>query len=256
MTRLAQQLGESPSSIHRLLTALVEHDYVARDEDRRYRLGVGVLKLANAFQHQNRLVMITKPYLTRLSAETRESVFLSELIGHEVICVANAESPGFVAVYMRLGQRAPYHAAASARAVLAYRAEAEQAWLLQAERLDAYTQRTPRTVAEAGAALEETRARGYAICDEELEVGLTAISVPVVGSKGDVAASLSLVAPQDRLSRAARLQTARSLAEVSHAISTELGCQIDDLMMVRDVDGVDPVHERTGPAELSVARSA
>ena len=56
VTMLAEQLGELPSTVHRLLAALLEHDYVAQTRDRRYRLGVGVLGLAHAFQRQDRLV--------------------------------------------------------------------------------------------------------------------------------------------------------------------------------------------------------
>ena len=78
VTMLAEQLGESPSTVHRLLAALLEHDYVAQTRDRRYRLGVGVLGLAHAFQRQDRLVSMARPYLSKIAAQTRESVYLAE----------------------------------------------------------------------------------------------------------------------------------------------------------------------------------
>jgi IclR family acetate operon transcriptional repressor len=237
VTRLAEQLGESPSTVHRLLVALMEHDYVSRDPDRRYHLGVGVQGLAFAFQRRDRMVALARPYLSAIVADTRESVFLAEQMGDDVICVASAESPRLLAFYMRLGQRTPYHAGASARAILAFKPQSEQLRLLHAEHLQAFTPRTPRSIAAAMAELEATRARGYAVCDEEMEVGVTAISVPVADATGNVTASLTLVAPQDRLAGPARLEAARLIARASRSISKELG------------------HGRTGGREASVRES-
>ena len=223
VTRLAERLSESPSTIHRLLVALMEHDYVARNPDRRYRLGVGVQGLAFAFQRKDRMVMLAKPYLSKVVADTRESVFLSEQIGDDVICVASAESPGLLTFFMRLGRRTPYHAGASARAILAFKPTSEQLRLLSAQRLERYTPRTPSSISAARAALDATRARGYAVCDEEMEIGVTAVSVPIVDATGNVGASLTIVAPQDRLAEPARHEAAELLSSVSRSISTELG---------------------------------
>ena len=143
VTKLAEQLGESPSTVHRLLAALLEHDYVAQTDDRRYRLGVGVLGLAHAFQRQDRLVSMARPHLSKLATQTRESVFLAERIGDDVVCVASAESPRLVSFFLRLGQRTPYHAAASARAILAFQEPAEQRRLLEAEGFVPFTDKTP-----------------------------------------------------------------------------------------------------------------
>jgi DNA-binding IclR family transcriptional regulator len=223
VTRLAHQLGESPSSVHRLLTALAAHDYVSQDPQKRYRLGIGVLGLAHAFQRQDTLVALAKPHLTRLVASTRESVFLSELIGDDVVCVASAESPRMLSFYMRIGQRTPYHAAASARAIIAFKPAPEQLRLMRAERIERFTDRTPTSVAEGLAVVREARAKGYAVCDEEMEVGVRAVSVPIADADGEVVASLTVVAPQDRLSGSAEVHAARTLAQASRAISFALG---------------------------------
>ena len=124
---------------------------------------------------------------------------------------------------MRLGQRTPYHAAASARAILAFQEPAEQRRLLEGEPFEPFTDKTPSNLHDAGAALALTRARGYAVCDEEMEVGVAAVSVPVVGIDGVIDASLTLVAPYDRLAPSARYAAACVLAEASLAIANDLG---------------------------------
>jgi IclR family acetate operon transcriptional repressor len=254
VTRLAEQLGESPSTVHRLLAALLEHDYVAQTEDRRYRLGVGVLGLAHAFQRQDRLVTMARPYLSKLAAQTRESVFLAERIGDDVICVASAESPRLLSFYLRLGQRTPYHAASSARAILAFQEPAEQRRLLETERFVSFTGKTPMTLHDAASALAVTRERGFAICDEELEVGVAAVSVPVMGINGVIDASLTLVAPYDRLGPSAWYPAACVLSDAAQAIAGDMGFDSTDgpvlpLPRAEAIAGIDV------PApELSIVR--
>ena len=248
VTRLAESLDESPSTIHRLLTALSRYDYVVRDGDRRYRLGVGVLSLANAFQRHDQLVIVAAPHLSRLVAETRESVFLSKRIGDDVVCVASVESPRPLKFYMGLGQRTPYHAASSARAILAFKPSSERKRLIEAEELEAFTPNTPRTVVAAMEALEATRSQGYAVCDGELEVGVTALSVPLATATGEIDASLTLVAPQDRLSGADRPEAARRLKQAGARISADLGYRTPTAI-------ADPFGEHTDAGRASAANA-
>jgi DNA-binding IclR family transcriptional regulator len=224
VVRLAELLGEPASSVHRLLVTLTARGYVIRDRDtRKYRLGSAVLKLAQAYQVRDMLVVIARPHLSALSAKTFESVFLAELVGDDVICVASSESPRPLSFYMRLGQRTPYHAASSARAILAYRTPEEQLRLMQAEHLERFTPLTPTTVTSALAELDRTRERGFAVCDQEMEEGVGALSVPVRNAQGEVHASVTLVAPQDRLTGPTRGELVSLLSSCASAVSAELG---------------------------------
>lgn len=222
--KIAEVLGAAPSSVHRLLAVLAGRGYVVQaDGSHRYRLGNAVLRLGQAYQHRNRLIAVATPYLAQLSARTLESVFLSELNRDHVICVASAESPRPLSFYMRIGARTPYHAASSARSILAFHPRDRQEALLQAEKMLRFTEFTPVTVADALAELVRTRERGYAICDQEMENGITALSAPIRTENGEVTASLTLVAPQDRLAGDARDLTARLLIDTASAISRDLG---------------------------------
>lgn len=222
--RLAEVLGEPPSSVHRLLAALADRGYVVKEPgSKRYRLGHAVLRLSRAHQQRNHLNTLATPHLARLSALTLESVFLAELVGDDVVCVASSESPRPLSFYMRVGQRTPYHAASSARAILAYQPVERQVALLGSERMERFTVLTPSTVDAARAALVTTRERGYAVCDQEMEEGITAISAPVHDADGHVTASVTLVAPQDRLLGDARDRIALLVIETAGAIAQELG---------------------------------
>lgn len=228
VTALSAELGEASSTVHRLLGALTDHGFVSREDgSRRYRLGPAVLRIGQAYQRQNDLVALATPHIRALSDRTMESVFLSQLVQDDVICVATAESPRMLSFYMRLGVRTPYHAASSARAILAWQPVARQVALMRRERLERFTVRTPMTVEGALDELERTRIRGYAICDQEMEAGITALSAPVRGMDGAVTASVTVVAPQDRLVEEKRAAFAGWLMWSAGSISGDLGYQGD-----------------------------
>jgi IclR family KDG regulon transcriptional repressor len=223
VTQLGALVGEPASSVHRLLSVLVDSGYVIQDQARRYRLGPRVLSLSRAFERSNDLVGVVRPHIARLSAQTLESVFVSEQSGDDPICVAAQVSPRPVSLNMRLGERTPYHASASARAILAFQPYERQVRLMQAERLERYTDRTPTTVVDALAELRATADRGYAFCDQERELGVSAISAPVRGADGEVFASVTIIAPQDRLIGEERERVAQQLLAKAADISSELG---------------------------------
>ena len=233
VSELAREVGEAPSTVHRLLTALTQHDLAIQEADRRYRLGVAVLRLAQAFQRQDRLVTVASPFLHALSERTQESLFLSELIGDDVVCVASAESPRPLTYYMRPGGRLPYHASSSARAIIAFRPQELATRLVAQETLIAFTERTPTTAVGALREIERTYDRGYAICDDEMEVGVLALSVPVCNDH-EALASITIVAPTHRLEPKVRADIVCLLEEAASAIETSLGHRgVEHLLRLR-----------------------
>jgi IclR family acetate operon transcriptional repressor len=221
---LSAALGEPPPSLHRTLQVLVEHDLVVQDSDtKRYRLGPAILRLADACRQQSRLVTVAQPVLDSLRSELHEAVFLCELIDGRAVVVAVAESPRPLRSFMRLGQRMPFHAASSARAILAFQDPSCIQRLLQVDTLDRYTSRTKTGLGELQQELDLTRRRGYAVCDQEMEIGVKAIARPIRDSTGGVIGSVAVMAPRERLAGSGRGQGLRALAEAASSISVGLG---------------------------------
>jgi hypothetical protein len=103
-------------------------------------------------------------------------------------------------------------------------------------------------------ALEATRSSGYAVCDEELEVGVAAVSVPVASATGDIDASLTLVAPQDRLSGSSRLDAAERLARAGRSISADLGQRpFASSGGPIELESSDPSHDEATVLELAAS---
>lgn len=230
VTEVAHVVQEAPLTVHRLLTGLTEHQLAMQGEDRRYRLGVSVLKLAQVFQRQDRVAMAAKAPMQALSERTQESLFLSELMGDDVICVTSAESPRPLTFFMRPGARSPYHASSSARVIAAFQPAARARDLVNKESLVAFTDRTPCTAAAALLEIDQTFARGYAVCDGELEIGVIALSVPICDGPRSVA-SLTIVAPSHRLGPAAHVKTVSLLEAAAAEVELTLGLQPPEYLL-------------------------
>jgi IclR family acetate operon transcriptional repressor len=228
VNQLSAQLGEPPATVHRMLVALRDEGVVSQDShSKRYRLGPLTLRWAQAFLRQDTTASAAQPFLDALRSKVTESVFLTELVGDHAVCVATAESPRPLRFFMSLGQRMPWHAAASARAILAYRSDEEARRLLKAERIRRFTSATPLSLTRVMEEIREIRTSGFAACEEELEVGVSALAAPVRDMSGDVLASVSVVAPSQRLSGDARHGVTLEILATAQRISEGLGFRRD-----------------------------
>jgi DNA-binding IclR family transcriptional regulator len=214
-----------------MLALLVHHRLVIQDEDsKRYRLGPGVLALADAYVAHNPLARIAQPYLEELRIATEESVFLTEYVAGNSICIATAENSGPLRLSMRVGHRMPYHAAAPARAILAFRPTDEAEPLVSAEAFERFTPATLDTPRAVMAELARVRAQGYATCNEEMAVGVAAISVPILNTANEAVASVTINGPQQRIAGHDQHELVRQLTQQSHLISRGLGFNPTALM--------------------------
>jgi len=187
-------------SVHRMLMALTEEELVSRSPvSGRFRISGGLYRIAvRGFERRGLVVAAAQP-LARLRDQTGETAFVCQLVGHDIICVAIAETLRPLRLFVRVGQTMPPHAAASARVVLAYRDQAEVDRILQTHRLDSFTDTTPSTREDVLTHLTKVRDAGYDICDDELDQHVWAVAAPVRVDEECVAASVTVAAPSRRL---------------------------------------------------------
>lgn len=222
---LAGGLEVPAGSMHRILAVLEREQFVTRSpSNRRYFLGPAARQLADENARGHALLVTPHRALSTAAAASGETVFLAELIGDRAICVSLVESVHPLRMFVRIGQDMPLHAAASARTLLAYAGEQDARRLLAARPLHAFTEDTITELDAVVDHLTMIRARGYDVCDDELDRGVWAVSMPVRTSTGRVAASVSLAAPAYRVADAADRDRMRELiATAAEAMSADLG---------------------------------
>jgi DNA-binding IclR family transcriptional regulator len=223
ISELADALDVHRSTAFRLLATLEAHGMVTQDVERgRYRLGLGVVRLAGAATVRLDVVSQARPVCARLAAEVGETVNVAILGECEALYVDQATGPSTLALHNWVGQRIPLHATSNGKVLLAHADRAVRDRLLR-RRLPAFTDHTVTDRATLSAQLEQVRERGFAVAVDELELGLTAVAAPVRSIDGTVVASLSASGPTFRLPPDRVREVAASVVAAAAEVSGRLG---------------------------------
>lgn len=224
LTDVCELLHLPKATGHRLLAGLVRANLIeGGGRFRAYRLGSRLVRLAHSSAADGWVAALAKDPLQRLAAERNETCYLTRLVGHRVFVVARESPEASWRHYVQPGYTMPPHAAAAAKAILAFQDEAVIAQALSAEPLPKLTS---STVVEHDAILEEyeaVRTKGYATCVSEIDEGFGALAVPIRQVGGEILHSVGITGPVGRIMDAAiakRLESLRTAAaSLSHVLS-------------------------------------
>jgi len=197
LTEAAEVTGHTRASARRSLLTLQRLGYV-ESVGKQFRLAPRVLRLGHAYLTSTALARTMQPTLEAISERTKESTSFAVLDGSDVVFVARAATRRSLSNGLGLGSRLPAHCAATGRVLLAdlLPAEAE----LRLSRM-ARQQLTPHTRVELQTLLNylnDVRKQGYAISDEELELGVRSIAVLIRDGKGQTVGAISIVSATSR----------------------------------------------------------
>ncbi|MDQ0993821.1 IclR family transcriptional regulator [Streptomyces sp. V3I7] len=218
LSELSASSGLPLPTIHRLMRTLVASGYVRQQPNRRYALGPRLIRLGES---ASRLVGAwARPCLARLVEETGETANMALLDGDEVVYVAQVPSKHSMRMFTEVGRRVLPHSTGVGKALLAHLPDDEVRTLLSRTGMPAATERTITTPEGFLAALEEVRRRGYAVDDNEQELGVRCLAVSVPGSP--TAAALSVSGPAGRLTEVATQRMVPVLRQVAADLSRTL----------------------------------
>src|SRR3954454_1259719 len=222
VTEIAVELGVHKSTAFRLVSTLESHRLVEQTTDRgRYRLGVGVLRLAGATTARLDLVQEARPVCRQLAADTGETVNIAVLSESSALYLDQVAGTSALQPHNWVGQHIPLHATSNGKVLLSGLDEERVAEVLGS--LSRYTPLTITKKAKLRAELEQVRAQGYAVAVDELEEGLTAVAAPIRNAHGDVIASMSVSGPTFRLPDARVDEVLPQLVEAAAEVSHRLG---------------------------------
>ncbi|WP_323014907.1 IclR family transcriptional regulator domain-containing protein [Devosia sp.] len=186
--------GLDRATARRCLLTLAHLGYA--DYDGKYfTLTPRVLRLGTACLATMPLPQMVQPLLDRLSQELGESSSVSILDGADIVYVARAAQRKLMAIALMPGSRLPAFCTSMGRVLLAARPEGEAAGILEQTPLIARTPLTRTDPAAILAELARIRAQGYALIDQEVEMGLRSIAVPIRNARGATVAALNIGAP-------------------------------------------------------------
>jgi len=191
VTDVARATGFSRAAVRRLLITLQQLGY-AESDGRVYRLQTKVLELGSSYLSSHSLPSIAQPILEQVAEVLHESSSLSVLDGDQIVYLARASAKRVMSVGLSVGSRLPAYCTSMGRVLLAALPEKELVAQLERIELKAMTRKTVTDRAVLMDVLDEVRAGGFALADEELELGLRSIAVPVRNRQNRVLAAMNV----------------------------------------------------------------
>jgi DNA-binding IclR family transcriptional regulator len=223
ISALAARLGLAKSTVHRLATTLVEYDILEQNrETGKYRLGLALFELGTLVRRKMDAASASHNEITALGESTGETVQLALLDHLSVLYIRVRESKQAVRMSSSLGSRAPAHCTSVGKALLAYQPPELVAQVVE-NGLKRYTMNTITDPAALVEELASIRAKGYAVDDEEIEVGLRCVAAPIRDHSGHVVAAISVAAPVQRMTKKNIQSTVPGVVAAAEAISRRLG---------------------------------
>jgi DNA-binding IclR family transcriptional regulator len=224
LTDVAERLDLHKSTAHRLIMVLESNRFVERNPvSGKYHLGSRLMELGLSAVSQLDVYEIAGPHLRTLVSETGETAHLAVLRDGEVVSLVSAESTQTLRTPITVGSRTPAHCTSLGKAMLAFSQPEQVDQFLRGRTLKSYTRKTITSSSRFKAELRAIRERGYAVDNEEREVGLRCIGAPVCNSSGEVIAAVSIAGPAFRISEDQITTLSGAVVRTAARISASLG---------------------------------
>jgi len=211
---VARRTGINVSTISRILATLASGGLVEHvAATGRYRLGLGILRLANAVPERLDIRSLARPHLAELASRTRETATLSVPGEHEAVTLDFVQSPLSVRSVAEVGRTSAAHATAVGKVFLAH------GGTLPDGSLPVFTERTIADPAVLEMEVARARERGWAQAIGEREEDLNAVAAPVLTAAGQLVAILGVQGPAVRFSPRAMRSAAELLTDRATLLS-------------------------------------
>jgi IclR family KDG regulon transcriptional repressor len=224
LATLSKVLAIPHSTIHRILSSLIKLGYVEQNQQNGYyRLGLKILSLSNVILEKLDLRKMGLTFLRELMQATGETANLVVLDGDEVVYIEKAESQASVRVFSLIGRRAPVHTTGVGKILLSELAQPDIIDILKRKGMVRLTSYSITTIAAFLDELTLVRKQGYALDNEECEVGARCIAAPVRNHLGRIIASMSISGPLTRMSPKRVKELIPTVREYALKLSVVLG---------------------------------
>ncbi len=226
VTQLSKRLGLHKNNVFRLLATLEHRGYIEQNmATENYRLGAKTLQIGSIFIEQRECRRQARPVLENLAAGSGETAVVAVLRGNKVIYMDSVETERTVRAVSRIGAMFPASCTAVGKVQLANLSPTDIERLYPEQNIPALTERSIKTRDALMAELSSVADKGYALENEESELDVRAIAVPLKDFSKNVIAAIGLVAPASRLTdeRLEKGGIIGLLQDAGRSLSTRLG---------------------------------
>lgn len=199
LTEMAGKAAMTRAAARRFLLTLVDSGY-ATQQDRRFKLSPRLLTVARTWLQGASLWTYAEPFLREVADRFNESSSAAVLSGEDIVYVARIPGRHILSVALHVGTRLPAWCTSMGRVLLSDLPPAELRAFLASAKIVAHTPKSIVDPTELAGEITRVARHGFAIIDEELELGLRSIAVPVRDRSGRVVAAINISTQSSRFS--------------------------------------------------------
>jgi IclR family transcriptional regulator, KDG regulon repressor len=224
VTELSRDLHINKSTVSKILSTLESHRYFAQNpENRKYRLGLRFFELGFLVADQMDLQKIALPFMEELNKKVQETVHLVILDEFDIVYINKVESSQSLRIGTRVGGRLPAYCTGVGKVLLSGLSPEEIKYFLKKTPLKKLTSRTVTSPERLKEALEQIRAQGYAMDNEEFSQGLVCVAAPIHNYSQGVIAAISISGPANRMKEKNLEKLIAIIKNTAQVISQQLG---------------------------------
>lgn len=222
LSEICNEVGIPAASGHRVINALLAHDMIAHDANRKkaYCIGSKIFQIASTIYNKQSIIPFFYPVAEILKNEIHKSIYLYSAVGNNVVSVAKVDfSPGGVPSY-HIGHTLAMHASAAGIAMLSMANKTQQQSYLEGlKRIETQPLQIDGTVQD-----ELTRAKrlGYAVTQREYGKPLCCIAAPVLNLRNEPIAAISAVINSDSLSAQSARNYSKNIVQAARQLSAHI----------------------------------
>ncbi|MDH6239928.1 IclR family transcriptional regulator domain-containing protein [Aurantimicrobium minutum] len=191
LSEVAEAVGLTRATARRFLITLEALGYISSD-GKDFSLTPKVLDLGFSYLSSLGLTETISPHLSTLSNLVHESASAAILDGNDIVYVARAAGPKIMQVQITIGTRFPAAVTSMGRVLLSGLPTEEQRQIINSSQLEARTSYTKTAVEEILSEIAQVGAQGFAFVDQELELGLRSLAVPIRNRQGNIIAAINV----------------------------------------------------------------
>jgi DNA-binding IclR family transcriptional regulator len=227
VTEIGIRLNINKSTVHRIVTALVERGYVEKDTSSVYKLGLRVVELSSMYLNNVELKTEARTYLWELTNKLGLTTHLGILDGVNVVYIDKIDVVSSRRLYSQIGRRISIHCSALGKSILSGMSYDESDRLLSKCSFEKFTEKTVLTKQQVIEQIDAYRLKGWYVDDEEHDEGIRCLAAPVYDYMDKVVAAISISGANTLISKETEDEIGTMLVETAKKISKRLGYKPD-----------------------------
>ena len=223
VTEIAKRVDLHKSTAHRLITTLARRGYLNKTENGNYKIGLKLIEAVSCYINSLELQTEARPYIARITAELGLTSHLGVLDGDQVVYIEKMDVFSGIKMYSQIGLRMHAYCSSLGKCLLSNFSKDELEKVMKDCSFIKFTPNTIDSMEGLHREMNKVRAQGWAMDNQEFEIGHRCIGAPIYDYRGDIIASISASGPTNLLTDQRIEPTAEFVKKVALEISRNMG---------------------------------